>query len=157
MTCRYTGFLLGLDNNLLAKTSGLIDIHTVGNIVDYVFKLNLTAKFGNDYGIERIPFRNNSTLFHYITLVYEKFCTVGNVLRGDCDSCIFVYKVNLCQTSYNDFTSRTVIVCDINCTKFLEFQTGFVFRHNGSVCCCIGSHTTGVECTESKLCTRLTD
>ena len=78
-------------------------------------------------------------------------------MRRKNDTSIYVHKTNFSQTAYHYFCSFTHFVYDIYRTKFFKFQTSTVLSHNTCICRNIRSSTTGVECTQCQLCTRLTN
>ena len=71
-----------------------------------------------------------------------------------------VDETDFSQTAYNHLALNLAILSLLNkrnSTKLVELDTAVVLGNDRRVSCSVGSHTTGVERTESKLCTGLTD
>ena len=60
------------------------------------------------------------------------------------------------QTAYDHLACLSVFL-ERNGTELIEFNLRIILCYDRSVCSGITSHTTGVECTESQLSSRLTD
>ena len=73
------------------------------------------------------------------------------------DTSIYIYETDFSQTTYYHFRRLTHFINDIHSTQLLKFKTCIIFSNDTCICCDIGSSTTGVECTQCQLCTRLTD
>ena len=70
---------------------------------------------------------------------------------------IYIYKTNFSQTTYYHFCRFTHLIYNIYRTQLFKFKTCIVFSNDTCISSDIGSSTTGVECTQCQLCTRLTD
>ena len=73
------------------------------------------------------------------------------------DTGIYVYKTNFSQTTYYHFCRFTHLVYNIYRTQLFKFKTCIVFSNDTCISSDIGGSTTGMECTQCQLCTRLTD
>ena len=71
-----------------------------------------------------------------------------------------INKTDFSQSAYNHFALAVALLTFFhkrNGTKFIEFDTRIVLRNNRSIGSSITCHTTGVESTERKLCSGLTN
>ena len=68
-----------------------------------------------------------------------------------------IHETHFSQTAYHYLCRFACFVNNVYRTEFFEFQTGRVLSHDTCVGSDIGCRTTGMECTQCQLCTRLTD
>ena len=149
--------VLGLHDDEFAQTCGVIGFDTVCNTFDNILKLDTAGGLGDDYGIERIPASNHVALLNLFTVALVKRGAVRYILSEEDNACVDVDETNLSQTTYYHLGGCTSLIEDVDGAELLKLKLRIVLGFDGSVSSCVVSHTTGVEGTKCKLCTRLTD
>ena len=78
-------------------------------------------------------------------------------MSGKHNTCVDIHETHFGQTAYHYLCRFACFVDNVYRTEFFEFQTGRILGHDACVGSNIGCRTTGMECTQCQLCTRLTD
>ena len=123
-------------------------------------ELQRTGIFGNNDGIKWVPLSDEVTFLNDITLFIIERSTIRHVERTEYDVGIRIDKTNFRQTADNHLTLHVAIDTILNegyRAKFVELKSAVVLSYDTSIGRCITCHTTGVERTKSKLCSRLTN
>ena len=154
---RNLGVVLGVDDNLLGKTCGIVGLGLEGDTVDDVVEAQCTGIFGNDERIEGVPLGDEVALLDDVAVLVVEDRTVGQVEGREDDIGIGVDESDLTQTAYDHTAILGLVVAEGNVAHLFKLNAGVVLGNDAGVGGCITSHTTGVECTQCKLCTRLTD
>ncbi len=143
------------DDNLVFKTRLLVDVDAVVDVFDKVVVMELTAHFGYDNGIERVPFANHITNLHFIAVVEEELRTIGDVGVGEHHVGDRVEHAHFGKTSDNHLHGLAV-GADLfggYGTEFLDFEVTVITRLDAVDGCDVRRNTTDVERTECELCT----
>jgi hypothetical protein len=149
-----------LDDDTLGHTRGLVGLGFIGQAFDDIAETQCTGVLADDHGIEGVPLTNNVSLLDNIVGLEEQRATVWHVQCGQHDVCIEIDELNLGQTAHNHLTFNlglAALVDERYGTKAVEPQLGVILRFHAGIGSGVLGHTTGVERTERKLCTRLTD
>ena len=157
---RHLRLVLRVGDDLLGKTCRLVGLSTVCDALDNVVEAERTCVLCNDNGVERVPLSDEVALLHNVAILEVERRTVRHVDRSECDVGIRVDELQLCKTAHYHLAVDVllaVVLYERNDTEVLKLKLAVVLCCDRSVGCCVTSHTTGVEGTESKLCTRLTD
>ena len=86
--------------------------------------------------------------------------TIRNVQRGKNNLCIGIDETDFGQTADHHLALSLLLTLFLgigNCAQFVELDACIVLGNDGSIGGCVTCHTTGVERTKRKLCTRFTD
>ena len=87
--------------------------------------------------------------------------TVRNIQCSKDDVCIWINETDFGQVAYYllalDIISFLIFLDERNSAQLIKLDTRLVLRSNLSIGSSVRRNTTGVECTESKLSTRLTN
>ena len=86
-----------------------------------------------------------------------ELATIRNILVRKNNIGIRIDKTDFCQSADNHLASHIVLIDKVNGTKFVKFYASIVFGNDAGVGSSVTSNTTGVESTEGKLRTRLTN
>ena len=154
---RYAVLVLRLGDDALHKTRSFIGLGTVGDAINNIAQMDLTLILADNDRVERIPLTDQIALLHLVALLEVERGTIGDILRREHDVRIDIDKADLAQTADNHAASLLLIINEGNSTQLVKLQLAIVLGYNLRIGSGITSHTTGVECTKSKLRTRLTD
>ena len=119
---RHTGTVFRLYDDFLTKTGLLVRFHFIGNTFDYIIETHLTGSFGNDNGIEGIPFADDIALFEHIAAIEIKFRTVRYIGIGQNDFGIGVDNTHFGQTANHNLHLLTRFVFTFHGTKLIDFE-----------------------------------
>ena len=72
MNCRDDVVVLGLSNDTLGHTGGLVGLSLEGCTLNDIVELQLTCILTDDHSIERIPLADHVALLHYVTILEEQ-------------------------------------------------------------------------------------
>ena len=112
--------------------------------------------FNYDGSVKRIPLAYLRTLLANLTFGNEEFRSIRNIESGENNAGSLVDKTQLRLTAhYNRFL--TIIGISLNRTQILKGYLTCLTSRVRILSSRITSHTTGVERTKRKLCTRLTN
>ncbi len=157
---RHLRLVLRLCDNLLAQAGRLIGLGTEGDAFDDIVETQCTGILGDDNSVERVPLGNQVALLHDIAVLEVECRTIRHVDGRKDDICMRIDELQFGESAdhHKAIDILLAVVLDERYdTHFLKLQFGVVLGHDRCIGGCIGSHTTGVECTEGQLCTRLTD
>ena len=157
---RHEVTVFGLGDDTLFQAGGLIMVGLIGLAFGHILKFQLTGKLAHDDGIEGVPTGNHIALVHHgVVLIIER-ASIGHRQCGEHDARIEVDEPHLGQTAHHHLALAGCvggILYERNRAQLVELDACVVLCHDGGIGGGIGGHTTGVERTEGKLCTRLTD
>ena len=154
---RHLRLILRLNDDDFAQTGRFIRLYLISHVFNNAFKFNLTGSFGNDNCVERIPTGNHLALLYHFTVSSIERRTVRYVVGRKNNTRVDIHETHFSQTAYHYLCRFACFVNNVYRTEFFEFQTGRVLSHDTCVGSDIGCRTTGMECTQCQLCTRLTD
>ena len=153
--------VLRVYHDTLLKTSGIVGLGTIGDTFEHVVEAHNACIFADDYGIERVPLGYEVALLHLVAMLEVERATVWHVHRREHDVGVRVDEADFGQTADNhlavEFGLVGLALGERNGTKLVELNLRVVLGNDAGIGCCVTSHTTGVEGTERKLCTRLTN
>ena len=155
----HLGAVFRLDDDFLAQTRLLVGVDAVGDVLDKVLVTELTGHLADDNGVEGVPFADYVTLLHGITVLVVEFRAVGDVGRCEHHAGLGVEDAHLGQTADDNLDGTSVGADFVGCdgAELLDLKLAFVARGDGRYGRDVRGHTTDVERTQCKLCTRLTD
>ena len=154
---RHLRLILRLNDDDFAQTGRFIRLYLISHVFNNAFKFNLTGSFGNDNRVERVPTGNHLAFLYHFTIGCIERRTVGYIMSGKHNTCVDIHETHFGQTAYHYLCRFACFVDNVYRTEFFEFQTGRILGHDACVGSNIGCRTTGMECTQCQLCTRLTD
>ena len=153
--------ILGIGDNLLSKTSCLVGLSLECHTCFHITETQLTRILGNDDSVEWIPLCNQITTLYNVSIIEIQRRTVWHVQCRKDNVSVRIDKAHFCQTAYDHLTLARIKVCTLflerNGTQLIELKTRIILCNDRSVCGSITSHTTSVERTKGKLCSRLTN
>ena len=153
---RHLGAVLGVDDDFLSQSRGLIGLSLEGDALLDVVEPQATRIFGDDDSIEGVPLGDERASLDLVVGLEVERATIRHIDRGEHDVGIGIDETHLGETA-DHHLAHLAILLEGHGTQLVELKASLVLRHDGGVGGGIGSHTTGVERTEGKLCTRLAD
>ncbi len=129
-----------------------IRLNLIGDIFGETFEPDLSGRFGNDDCIERIPFADQVTFRHFVTLVEIEFRTVGDVVGQQHDFGVEVYNTHFHQSANHHFVRLAFGISGLYVTEFVELEGTVVLGYDTVFCSDVRSDTSHVERTQRKLC-----
>ena len=154
---RHLVLVAGLNHDKFAQTGCFVGFNTISYTFDYILELDASGGFGNDYSVEGVPLGYHFALSYHLSVLLIQCTSVGNVLAQQDNSGVYVHKADFGQTAYNRHGCLALIVCNVHSTQLFKLKTCVILGLNHGICRCITGHTTGVERTQSKLGTGLTN
>ena len=149
--------VLGLGDNLLGQTGRIVGFGVEGDAFNDILELQCSGIFGDDNGIEWVPFGHQVALFHAIALFEVERRTVGNIERAQNNLGIRVDEAYFGQSAHDHLALLVVLIGERNGANLVEFDLSVVLCNDTCIGCGVTGNSSGVEGSQRKLCTRLTN
>ena len=149
--------VLRLDNDSIFKASGGILLNLIGNAFDNVLVTDNTSMLVDDNGIEWVPFGDNIALLNLRSALKEECRTItdSSLLKGHTG--IGILDTHFGHTANDNLLDASIELRGIDGTEFLDDEVTIIASLEVVDCNDATCDTTGVEGTEGKLGTRLTN
>ena len=147
-------FVFRFDDDLLLQARGFVAFHLVGDVLFHAFERDPSGGLGDDNGIEGVPFDDLVALLHGGAVVEEDLRTVGDVVVMQHNLRVRVYDAQFGQTADYDLAA---IALRVYHAQLIDLQHTVVLGDEAVFGSDVRGDTADVECTQCKLCTRLTD
>ena len=157
MNRRYLRLVFRLYNDNFTKSGCFIRFNLISDILNNTLKFNLTSSLSDNNSVERIPLSNKLTFLNHFSISHIQCRAIRYIVSRQNYIRINIHETHFSQTTYYYFRSFTGFINNVYSTEFFKLQTSCILSYNTCIGCNISSSTTGMEGTQSQLCTRFTN
>ena len=148
------------DDNTFGHTRCLVGFCLVSSTLDDVVETKFTCILADNNRIKWVPTADNIALLHLVVVLKVQWATIRYVHSCKNNLCIRIDKLNFGKTAHYHLAVNFCVTALVNKrygAQTIKLKFSIVFRLDRGISRSIFGHTTRVEGTKCKLCTRLTD